>query len=128
MKTCVHNLSIGFSVDEFQIIHSLAGCQGVVNFRAGAAADITAHIDDKDLIGHVNFPLVHVIQHLLGTFGPHLIVAGMAEEPGADDNIPFLSQFFLCLRKSVLEPGVPVISVAQKHNPPELSSFRTTLN
>jgi hypothetical protein len=41
---------------------------------------------------HVNLTLVHIAQHLLGAFGPNLIISGMPEKPDADDSISSKSQ------------------------------------
>ena len=48
---------------------------------------------------------MHVIQHFLGTFGPDLIISGVAEKTDANDNIAFQRKTFLSFEESVLETG-----------------------
>ena len=62
-----------------------------------------AHIDDVDSVGHVDFPLVHVIEHLLCPFGPHLIIARMAKQADANDDVASKGQALLCFQILLLE-------------------------
>ena len=66
-------------------------------------ADISAHVDDEDLVGHVDFALVHIVQHLLGAFGPDFVVATMAEKADADDDVARKGQAFLRFQELLLE-------------------------
>ena len=77
--------------------------QGVIDFAVRALADVTAYVDDEDLVGHVDFALVHVVQHLLGAFRPDFIVAAVAEQADADDDIAFEGQALLRFQKLLLE-------------------------
>ena len=70
---------------------------------AGAGADVAAHIDDEDLIGHIDLALVHVVQHLLRALGPHLVVARMPEQPDRNDNVSLERQPLLRLHELILE-------------------------
>ena len=72
-----------------QVSHSLPCRDRILNLGSCTGPDIPADIDHKDLICHVDLPLMHVIEHLLGTLSPDLIIAGMTEETDADDNIAF---------------------------------------
>ena len=72
---CINNLLL-------QIPHTNSLRLGVGDFVAGAFADVSADIDDEDLIGHVDLALVHVVEHRLGTFSPDFVVAAVAEEIG----------------------------------------------
>ena len=78
---------------------------GVLNLRPGAFPDITAKIDDIDGICHVDFTLVHVIEHLLGAFGPDLIISGMSEQSDADNDVAFKGKTLLRLKELLLEAG-----------------------
>lgn len=71
----------------FQIEDLLAVLDGIFCLRVGAFAYVAANIDNINCIGHVNFTLMYVVQHLLGAWCLHFIIAGMAEQPYADDNI-----------------------------------------
>ena len=76
---------------------------GVFNFAAGALADIAAHVDDVDAVGHVNLALVHIVQHLLCALGPDFIVAAMAEKADADDDVAGEGEALLCFQELLLE-------------------------
>ena len=86
-----------------QVMNLLSSRYRVLNLRPGAGSDIPANVDDKDLVSHVNLPLVHVIQHFLGAFSPYLFVSGMAEEPDADDDVSFEGKAFLRFNELVFE-------------------------
>ena len=66
-------------------------------------ADVTAHVDDVDFVGHIDLALVHVVQHLLGAFGPDFVVAAVAEKADADDDVARKGQAFLRFQEGVLE-------------------------
>lgn len=68
-------------------------------------ADIAAHVDDVDAIGHVDLALVHVIQHLFGAFGPDFVVAAVAEQADADDDVAREGEALLRFQELVLEAG-----------------------
>ena len=89
----------------FQVFNIFPSTLGVLNLTPGAAADITVHIDDEDFVRHINLAFVHVVQHLLGAFGPHLIIARVAKEADANDDIPLQRQTLLRLKELVLETG-----------------------
>jgi len=76
---------------------------GVFYFAAGALADIAAHVDDVDAVGHVDFALVHVVEHLLGTLGPDLVVAAVAEEAHAYDDVARKGKALLRFQELFLE-------------------------
>ena len=38
---------------------------------------------------------MHIVQHLLCTFRPNLVISGMAEEADTDDNVAFEGKAFL---------------------------------
>ena len=77
--------------------------QGVFDFASRALADIAAHVDDVDAVGHVDFALVHVVQHFLGAFSPDFVIAAMAEKADADDNVALEGQALLRLQELLLE-------------------------
>ena len=77
--------------------------QGVFDFASRALADIAAHVDDVDAVGHVDFALVHVVEHFLGPFGPDFVVAAVAEKADADDDVAGEGQAFLCFQELLLE-------------------------
>ena len=89
----------------FQIPNPLPQTLRILNLRAGAGADIATDVDDIDLIGHVDLALVHIVQHLLGTLGPDLIVAAMAEQTDADDDVALEGKALLSLKELLLETG-----------------------
>ncbi len=78
---------------------------GIFDLAPGAAANVSAHVDDKDFVGHINLALVHIVEHLLGTFGSDFIIPRMAKESDVDDNIAFKCQAFLRFKELVLETG-----------------------
>jgi len=77
--------------------------QGVLDFAARTLADVTAHVDDVDFIGHVDLALVHVIEHFLGALGPDFIVPAMAEQTDADDDVSREGQPLLRFHELLLE-------------------------
>ena len=89
----------------FQVTDLFAVTDGILDFRAGTLTDIAAHIDDIDGIGHVNLPLVHVVEHLLRVARPDLIISGVAEETHADDDVAFEGKALLRFDELVLEAG-----------------------
>ena len=58
-----------------------------------------------DAVCHVDLALVHIVQHLLGAFGPNLVVAAVAEETDADDDVTCERQALLRLQELLLEAG-----------------------
>ena len=96
-------LSWPMGLQVFQVIHYFAVGFGVFNFTASALADVTANIDDEDLVCHVDFAFMHVIEHLLGAIGPDFIVAAMAEEADTDDDVAGEGEAFLRLQELLLE-------------------------
>ena len=77
----------------------------MLDLRPGAGTDVPADVDHIDFICHVDLPLVHVVQHLLGAFGPDLIVAGVPEQADADHDVPLQRQPLLRFHKRILEAG-----------------------
>ena len=77
--------------------------QSVLDFASRALADVSAHVDDEDLVGHVYFALVHIVQHLLGAFGPDFIVSAVAEQADADDDVTGEGQALLRLQELLLK-------------------------
>ncbi len=86
-----------------EISYGTAMGHGIFNLTAGAAAYVTADINDEYLIRHVYLTLMHVIQHLLGAFRPYLIVTGMTEQSNAYDYVPLKGKTFLRLQELLLE-------------------------
>ena len=86
-----------------QISYPLPLTLRIFNLRAGAGADVAADVDDVDLIGHVDLTLVQIVKHFLGTLGPDLIVATMAEQADADDDVAFEGKALLGFEELVLE-------------------------
>ena len=76
---------------------------GILNLRACTGADITANIDDKDCVGHVNLPLVHIVQHLFCPRGPYFFIATVTKEADTDDDVAFESETFLRFEELFLE-------------------------
>ena len=60
-------------------------------------------IDDKDFICHVDFTQMHVIKHFFCAKFPNFFIAGMSEQPYADDNAAFKRQPFLNFHILLLE-------------------------
>ena len=87
----------------FKVADCLPGAVCIFDFAAGAASDVAAYVYDEYFIRHVDLALVHVIQHLLGAFSPYLFVAGVAEEPDADDDVSFEGKAFLRFNELVFE-------------------------
>ena len=86
----------------FQISDCLSGRFRILNLGSGAGPDIPTDIDHKDLIGHINFPLVHVIQHFLGALGPDLLIARVAEEANAETMLPSnVKRFYTSMNASL---------------------------
>ena len=46
---------------------------------------------------------MHVVEHLFGPFGPNFIVAAVAEETDADDDVAGEGKAFLGFKKLVFE-------------------------
>ena len=78
----------------------LPGRVRILNLGPGAGPDITVDVDHEDLIGHIDFPFVHVVQHLLGPLGPDLIITGVPKKTNADDNVSFQRKTLLFLHHS----------------------------
>ncbi len=71
----------------------------ILNLGARARAHVSADVDHVDLVGQVDFALVHVAEHFLDAgevtgirFFPAFAVAGVAEEPDADDGVSLQGQ------------------------------------
>ena len=60
-------------------------------------------VDHNDLICHVGFPFVYVIQHLFGVFCPDLDIFRIPEQSNTDDNVAIQRQSFLRLHAGILE-------------------------
>ena len=58
-----------------------------------------------DAVCHVNLAFVHVVQHLLGAFGPDFVVTAVAEEAHADDDVAREGQALLRFHELILEAG-----------------------
>ena len=58
-------VKICFLFDRDQITNLFALIGGILYFAACAAADVTAYVDYKNLVCHIDFALVHIIEHLL---------------------------------------------------------------
>ena len=72
-----------------KVIYGFAILLGVLDFRPGALDDVPAHVNHIDAICHINLALMHVVQHLFSTFGPHLVISGMSEKADTDDYVSF---------------------------------------
>ena len=86
-----------------QVFHRFTVRQGIVDFAPGALADVSAHVDDVDAVGHINLALVHVIQHLLGSLRPDFIVPAVSEQANTDDDVARKGQALLRLQELLLE-------------------------
>ena len=62
-------------------------------------AYVAAHVDYVDGIRHIYLAFMHVVEHLLGAFRPHLVISGMPEEAYADDDIAFEGEALLRLKE-----------------------------
>ena len=78
---------------------------GILDFSSCTGSDIAADIDHEDLIRHIDLPLMHVIQHFLGSFRPDFLITGVTEEANTDDDVSLQRQAFLRLHESVLKAG-----------------------
>ena len=87
----------------FQVPNSNSLRLGVGDFAPGAFADVSADIDDEDLVSHVNLAFVHVVKHGLGAFCPYLIISAVTEQPDRDYDITFKRQSLLCFKIFLLE-------------------------
>ena len=87
----------------FQVPYSNYLRLGVGDFAAGAFADVSADIDDEDLVSHVDLAFVHVVKHGLGSFRPYLIVSAVAEQSNGYNDISFKRQSLLCFKIFLLE-------------------------
>ena len=87
----------------FQVPYSNSLRLGVGDFAAGAFADVSADIDDEDLVSHVDLAFVHVVKHGLGAFCPDLIVSAVTEQTDRDYDISFKRQSLLCFKIFLLE-------------------------
>ena len=87
----------------FQVPYSNSLRLGVGDFAAGAFADVSADIDDEDLVSHVNLAFVHVVKHGLGAFCPYLIVSAVTEQTDRDYDVTFKRQSLLCFKIFLLE-------------------------
>ena len=87
----------------FHVIYFLAMGFGVFYFTAGTGTNVPSRVDDVNAVSHVNLALVHVVQHLFGAFGPDFVVAAMAEEAVADDDVAFEGKPLLRFQELVLE-------------------------
>jgi hypothetical protein len=84
-------------------MYFLAVLLGIFNLRPGTGSDVAANIDHVDGVGHVYLALVHVVQHLLCAFSPHLIISGMPEEADADYDIALQGEPLLRLKELILK-------------------------
>ena len=87
----------------FQVPYSNSLRLGIGDFAAGAFADVSADIDDEDLVSHVDLAFVHVVKHGLGSFRPYLIVSAVPEQSNGYNDISFKSQSLLCFKIFLLE-------------------------
>ena len=87
----------------FQVSYSDSLRFSISNLIASALADVTADIDNEDLVSHVNLAFVHVIEHGLGTFGPDFVVTTMTEQAYGDDDIAFKGEALLGFNVLLLE-------------------------
>ena len=76
---------------------------GVFYFASRALAYIAANVNNVDAVTHINLALVHIVQHLLGAVGPDFVVAAVAEQADADDDVAREGQALLRFKESVLE-------------------------
>ena len=86
-----------------QISDFLSILLGVFDFRPCALADVAAHVNHVDGIRHVDLALVHVVEHLLGAFRPHLVISGMPEETDTDDDVAFKGEALLRFKELLFE-------------------------
>ena len=87
---------------------------GIGNLPCRALSDVSARIDDEDLIRHVNLGEMHLVQHLLYPVLPDLIVSAVAEESDRYDNVSLKGLSYSALKRvlpqSVITLNFPCIS------------------
>ena len=77
----------------------------ILYFAAGAGADVAADVDYEYLVSHIDFTLMHVVQHFLRAFRPDFIVSRVAEKAHGDNDIAFKSKALLGFQELLLEAG-----------------------
>ena len=87
----------------FQIPNRFPCTRGEFDFAPGATPNVAPDVDDEDFVRHFDLALMHVVQHLLCPFAPHLVIAGVPKESYANDNISLKGQTLLCFNELVLE-------------------------
>ena len=92
-------------VSWLQVFDGLAGSLCVGNLTPGTLANIAANVDDKDFICQVNFPQVHIVEHLLHAGLPDIVVARMSEQANTDNNAALQRQAFLRFHEMLFETG-----------------------
>lgn len=78
---------------------------GIFDFRPGTIPDVAADIDYIDGIRHIYFTFVHIVEHFLCPLGPHLVIAGMAEQANADYDVSLKRQPLLRFKILLLKAG-----------------------
>ena len=99
------NAVVPAQVERAERAHLLALREGVGDLPRGALAHIAAGVHYEDLVRHVDLAEVHLVEHLLRSFIPDLIIAAVAEEADGDDDIAFEGETLLRLHILVSEAG-----------------------
>lgn len=86
-----------------KVFYNLPISLGVFYFRTCAFSNITTDIDDINTVCHVNLSFVHIVQHLFGAHGPDFLVATVAEEADADDDVTGEGKTLLRFQECILE-------------------------
>ena len=76
---------------------------GIGDFTARAFADVASDVDDEDLVRHIDFPLVHIVEHSFGAFCPDLLVTTVTEQTDRNDDVAFKGQTLLSFKILLLE-------------------------
>ena len=89
--------------DFFQVTNRFPVTAGILDFASCTLADVAINVDYIDAVCHVDFALVHIIEHLLGALCPDLIVSAMAEETDTDYYISSEGQSLLGFKELVFK-------------------------
>ena len=75
----------------------------ILYFASGTGTNIATNVNNIDRICHVDFSLVHVIEHLFCAFSPDFIITTVTEKPYTNDNITCKSKTLLRFQELLLE-------------------------
>ena len=86
-----------------KVIYCLPCCFGILYFAPGTASNVTVFVDHINGLCQVNFPLMHIVKHLLGAFCPGILIPAVPEQPHRNYYIALQGQFLLDTQKIILE-------------------------